>query len=90
MPKSKHRRKGKARPRAYQTTPPPKNPEPSPSYIGALGVGLPVLGVAVIILGYLPWVAERTATWPPLGANNGLVLGFLLMISGFVFLIRLR
>jgi hypothetical protein len=90
MPKSKHRRKGKTRPRAYQTAPPPRNPDPSPAVVGILGIGLPVAGIAVILLGYLPWISERMAGVPPLGANNGLVLGFLMMIVGFVFLTRLR
>lgn len=90
MPKSKHRRKGKARPRAYQTTPPVKNPDPAPSWIPATGVGLLVGGVVIIILGYLPAVADAVATWPPLGPNNFLILGFLVMIAGFVVLTRWR
>lgn len=90
MPKSKHRRKGRSRPRAYQKAPPVKHPDPSPRWIAATGVGLLVGGVAIIILGYLPVVADRVATWPPLGPNNFLILGFLVMIAGFVFLTRWR
>lgn len=88
MPKSKHRRKGHNRPRAHQSAPPVRNPDPSPTWIPRMGVGLLIGGVAIIILGYLPVVADRVATWPPLGPNNFLILGFLVMISGFVFLTR--
>jgi hypothetical protein len=90
MPKSKHHRKGKTRPRAHQTAPPPRNPEPSPTWVPATALGLLVGGVVVIVLGYLPAISERIQTWPPLGANNGLVLGFVLIIAGFVFLTRWR
>ena len=88
MPKSKHRRKGHNRPRAHQTVAPMKRPEASPRWIPATGVGLLVGGVAIIILGYLPVVSDLIQSWPPLGPNNFLVLGFLVMISGFVFLTR--
>lgn len=90
MPKSKHRRNGKVRPRAYQTTPPVKNPAPSPPWVPATGVGLLLAGVLVIVIGSLPAIADRIASWPPLGSNNDLVLGFILMLAGFGFLIRWR
>lgn len=88
MPKSKHRRKGQTRPRAHQKAPPVRNPDPSPRWIPATALGLLVGGVAIIILGYLPVVSDLIATWPPLGPNNFLILGFLVMIAGFVFLTR--
>jgi hypothetical protein len=87
MPKSKHRRKGTVRKRAYQKAPPPKNPTPSAPWVPATGVGLLVGGVAVVLVGYL---VDFTARWPLFGQNWGLVLGFLLIIVGFVFLTRWR
>jgi hypothetical protein len=88
MPKSKHRRKGRSRPRAYQTVAPVKHADPSPRWIPMTGVGLLIGGVALILLGYLPVVADRVASWPPLGPNNFLILGFVVMIAGLVFLTR--
>jgi hypothetical protein len=87
MPESKHRRKGRQRPRAHQTAPPPKNPTPSPPWVPALGVGLLIAGVAVILLGYL---LLSGVSWPIFGANWGLVVGFVLLIAGFVVLTRWR
>jgi hypothetical protein len=90
MPKSKHRRKGKARPRAYQTSPPVKNPTPSPPWVPVASTVLLVSGVLVILIGYLPPVSDRLAFLPLLGSNWALVLGFLLLATGFVFLTRWR
>lgn len=90
MPKSKHRRKGRNRPRAHQTRPPEHRADPSPRWVPLTSLGLLAGGVAIIILGYLPVVADATATWPPLGPNNFLILGFLVMIAGFVVLTRWR
>lgn len=87
MPESKHRRKGRQRPRAHQTAPPPKNPTPSAPWVPALGVGLLIAGVAVILLGYL---LLSGVNWPIFGANWGLVAGFALLIAGFVVLTRWR
>lgn len=87
MPESKHRRKGRQRPRAHQTAPPPKNPMPSAPWVPALGVGLLIAGVAVILLGYL---LLSEVNWPIFGANWGLVAGFVLLIGGFVVLTRWR
>ncbi|MTV25204.1 cell division protein CrgA [Nitriliruptoraceae bacterium ZYF776] len=87
MPKSKHRRKGQQRKRAYQQAPPPKNPTPSAPWVPIAGVALLLAGVAVILLGYL---VDVTASWPPFGQNWGLVAGFALLITGFVFLTRWR
>lgn len=88
MPKSKHRRKGRPRPRAHETAPPPKNPTPSPTWVPATGVGLLVGGVLIILLGYLPPINEAISTWPGLGGNWGLVVGFVLLAVGFGFLTR--
>jgi hypothetical protein len=90
MPQSKHRRKGKARPRAYQTSPPAKNPPPSPSWVPIASAALLVGGVLVILIGYLPPVSERLAFLPLLGSNWALVLGFVLLSIGFLFLTRWR
>ncbi|GGI02969.1 cell division protein CrgA [Egicoccus halophilus] len=90
MPQSKHRRKGQNRPRAYQTAPPEKNPTPSAPWVPAVGVGLLVLGVAIILLAYLPGIQDWLASVPPFGGNWGLVLGFVSLLAGFVFLTRWR
>jgi hypothetical protein len=87
MPQSKHRRKGKQRPRAHQTAPPPKNPLPSAPWLAPLAVGLLVGGVVVILLGYL-FLSD--VNWPIFGPNWGLVAGFALIIAGFVVLTRWR
>ncbi len=90
MPQSKHRRKGKTRPRAHQTAPPPRNPTPSSPWVPRVGVGLLVLGVVVILVGYLPPVGEALALVPALGSNTGLVVGFVLLGIGFGLLTRWR
>lgn len=90
MPESKHRRGGRKRPRDYQTHAPEKRPDPSPSWVPMVGTGLLVLGVIVILVGYLPVVQDMTVTWPVLGTNWGLVGGFALLIVGFGFLTRWR
>lgn len=88
MPESTHRRKGKRRPRPSSTTPPKKNPEPSPTWIPATGVTLLGLGVLSIFLGYLPPVQDLTGTWPWFQSNWNLIAGFVLMSVGFGFLTR--
>lgn len=88
MPQSKHRRKGRNRPRAYQSAPPAKNPTPSPPWVPKVGVTLLVVGVLVILLGYLPAVQNWLATLAPFFGNWGLVVGFVLLLTGFGFLIR--
>lgn len=91
MPKSKHRRKGKPRPRPSQISPPPKNPPPSPEWVPVVGTSLLVLGLVVILVGYLATPVQRLmADWPILGANWSLGIGFLLMIAGFGFLTKWR
>jgi hypothetical protein len=90
MPQSKHRRKGKQRPRAYQTHAPAKNPTPSPPWVPVASTVLLVLGVLVILVGYLPPVSERLAFLPLLGSNWALVVGFVLLSVGFVLLTRWR
>jgi hypothetical protein len=88
MPESKHRRKGRSRPRAYETAPPKKNPTPSPPWVPATGAGLLVGGVVVILLGYLPPVNDAISALPPLYGNWGLVVGFVMLAVGFGFLTR--
>lgn len=91
MPESKHRRKNKSRPRQnVHSAPPPKNPEPSPTWVPATGIGLLLVGVIIIIMGYFPFVEERTAGLPWIGANWTLVAGFVLISIGFGFLTRWR
>jgi len=88
MPESRHRRSGKNRPRAYQTHEPERRPTPSPTWVPATGATLLVLGVLVIIASNLPGV--NLSSLPVLGANWGLVGGFILMGAGFGFLTRWR
>lgn len=89
MPESKHRRKGKDRPRQRDITPPPsRKRNPSPDWVPRLGVGLLVLGVAVILLGYVPAVASALEGLPGLGGNWTLVAGFLVLLGGFGVLTR--
>ncbi len=81
MPKSRHRRKGKPRPRPQQVAGPPVKPKPSPRWVGTTGVGLALLGVLVIILNYIPGLIER---------NWVLFVGFGLMAGGFALLTQWR
>ncbi len=90
MPKSKHRRDGRSRPREHQMHAPERKPEPSPRWVPVTGTVLLVLGAAVVLAGYLPPVQDITIGWPPLGANWPLVAGFVLIVSGFGFLTRWR
>lgn len=90
MPESKHRRHGKNRPRAHQTHAPEKNPEPSPTWVPATGVALLIVGLLVVLVGYLDPVRDALRSIPPLGSNWSLVLGFVLMAAGFGFLSRWR
>lgn len=90
MPESKHRRKNKRRPRPRNVAGPTKNPEPSPPWVPAVGVGLLVLGVVVILVGYLPVVQDITQGWGWFGLrqNWSLVIGFIMLTAGFGFLTR--
>jgi hypothetical protein len=90
MPQSKHRRHGKSRPRAHETHAPERKPDPSPPWVPVTAAALLLCGVAVILLGYLPLVSDRTASWVWLGSNWGLVIGFVLLSIGFGFLSRWR
>ncbi len=91
MPKSKHRRKNKVRPRPRNVEGPVKKPPPSPTWVPATGATLLILGVIVILLGYLPAVGRWTsAHLPGLGSNWPLVGGFVLLTAGFGFLTRWR
>lgn len=91
MPESKHRRKNKSRKRKHQKRP-PKNPEPSPPWVPRLGVGLLLLGVVLILLGYVPAI-QRSAflqSLPWFQHNWTLVGGFILLTGGFGVLTQWR
>lgn len=90
MPESKHRRKNKTRKRPRNVTPKQSAPPPSPAWIPRTGVGLLVLGVLVIISGYVPVVQRALADLPLLASNWTLVLGFVLLTAGFGVLTRWR
>lgn len=89
MPESKHRRSGKNRPRESRTRAPERKPEPSPPWVPVAGTALLILGVLVILVGYLPAVQEITRSFP-LGTNFSLVTGFTILVIGFGFLTRWR
>ena len=90
MPESKHRRRGRNRPRAYQTHEPERRPTPSPMWVPVTGAALLVLGVLVILVGNLPGVSGMLQELPWLGSNWGLVAGFIVLTIGFGFLTRWR
>lgn len=90
MPKSKHRRGGRNRPREFETHAPEKLPDPSPSWVPVTGVSLLVVGLLTILIGYLPAANELTADWVWFGSNWGLVAGFLLLAGGLGFLMKWR
>ena len=85
MPESKHRRKGKERPRPRHVEGPRKNPEPSPPWVPATGAGLLGLGVLVILVGYFTDIQG-----PVFGPNFMLILGFVFLAVGFGFLTQWR
>lgn len=82
MPKSKHRRKGKRRPRPQEAAGPVKKPDPSPRWVPITGLALNIVGVLVIIVNYIPNVL-----WT---ANVALLVGFAFMAAGFGFLTQWR
>lgn len=92
MPESKHRRKNKNRKRPRHTREPERAPEPSPPWVPRLGVGLLLVGVLVILAGYVPAVQRSSflANLPWIGANWTLVAGFVLLTAGFGVLTRWR
>lgn len=90
MPESKHRRKGKRRPRPRDVAGPPSNPPPSPTWVPATGATLLVVGLLAILLGYIPAVTPLTSNLPGLGQNWPLVIGFVLLVAGLGFLTRWR
>lgn len=90
MPKSKHRRRGRNRPRAHQTHEPERRVEPSPTWVPVTGVTLLIVGVLIILIGYMPGVNEALSTLPVLGSNWGLVGGFVVLSVGFGFLTQWR
>ena len=90
MPKSKHRRSGRKRPRRYETVEPERNPTPSPQWLPVTGAALLAAGVLIILIGYLPVVTAVTSSWPPFGSNWGLIFGFVVLAAGFGLLTRWR
>ena len=90
VPESKHRRKNKNRARPRHVTPKVSAPPPSPPWVPRLGVSLLIIGVLVIISGYLPPVQRALADLPWLGSNWTLVAGFVLLTAGFGVLTRWR
>lgn len=89
MPKSKHRRNNKTRPRkSTKSGPPVKAPEPSPPWVPRTGASLIGVGVLVILLGYLPAIGDVIDTWPVFGPNWSLVAGFVFLAGGFGVLTR--
>lgn len=81
MPKSRHRRKGKIRPRPQQLAPPPVRPRPSSPWVPRIGVALILIGIGTVIINYIPGLLER---------NWVLIVGFVFMAVGFAFLTRWR
>lgn len=91
MPESKHRRKGRQRPRPSQVAPQERNPLPSPTWVPVTGVSLIVGGFLLIIAGYLvPPLTRLTQQWPMFEQNWPLVIGFVLLIGGFGVLTKWR
>jgi uncharacterized membrane protein HdeD (DUF308 family) len=49
-----------------------------------------IVGVVIIIVGYLEPVSAFTNDWPVLGPNWGLVGGFVILTTGFLLLTKWR
>jgi len=90
MPESRHTRGGRRRTRTQRQRAPEQRPAPSPRWVGATGLGLVSGGAAVLLFGNLPVIADLTRDLPSLGSNWTLVVGILLVTSGFVLLMRWR
>lgn len=91
MPESKHRRKGQVRKRPTRNAPPPRNPEPSPGWVPVVGTTLLVLGLLIILAGYLVGpLQDLTSSWPVLNQNWPLAIGFACLLGGFGFLTQWR
>lgn len=88
MPESRHTRGGRRRTRTQRQRAPEQRPAPSPRWVGATGLGLVSGGAAVLLLGNLPVIADLTRDLPALGSNWTLVVGILLVTTGFVLLMR--
>ena len=74
MPKSKAKR------RRYQP-PPKKKPKPSPTWFGAIILGLMLAGVAVIVVNYLgvmPGTAHQATNFWLFMGLGGIAFGFIL------------
>ncbi len=67
MPKSRSKRS------TYIPPKPPK-PKPSPRWVPPVGLGLIVLGIALILVNYI------VTSFP--GGNYNLIIGFVLMAAG--------
>lgn len=81
MPQSRHRRKGKSRPRPQQAAGPPVKPKPSPRWVPVVGLALIGLGLLVVLINYLPGLFET---------NWLLLAGFTLITGGFILLTQWR
>jgi len=68
--------------RSTYIPPKPAKPKPSPRWVPAVGLGLILLGVAVILLTYL------VPGFP--GGNINLIVGFVLMAGGLLTLSQWR
>lgn len=81
MPESRHRRKGKVRPRPQEVIGPPVKAKPSPRWVPIVGITLIGVGVLAILVNYIPGLFEQ---------NWVLLAGFGLLAAGFLFLSRWR
>ncbi|MFN2555804.1 MAG: cell division protein CrgA [Nitriliruptorales bacterium] len=81
MPRSRHRRKGKSRPRPQLAAGPVVKPRPSPRWVPVVGLSLIGLGLLVVLVNYLPGLFET---------NWLLLAGLVLMTGGFVLLTTWR
>lgn len=81
MPRSRHRRKGKPRPRLQQAAGPPVKAKRSPRWVPVAGLALVGVGLLVVLVNYLPGLFE---------SNWLLLAGFALMTGGFVVLTTWR
>ncbi len=67
MPKSRSKR-------STYIPPKPQKPKPSPRWVPPVGLGLIVLGIALILVNYI------VTSFP--GGNYNLIIGFVLMAAG--------
>jgi hypothetical protein len=81
LPESRHRRKGRQRPRQRHVAGPPRKPDPSPTWIPITGLALILAGIGLVIANYTLGFLQR---------NWLLWVGFAMMAVGFGFLMRYR